>query len=116
MGNLALVDTGLRLAFNAMKDLAQDVTFVSENAGTFDFTTGKAVSQTVNKVVRAVITTTSTATDTVGVSKISLLVKSRDLASLTRCTHIIIQGVTCKIVSASKDTGYVAMFEVIKNG
>jgi hypothetical protein len=108
----ALVENQTRKAFLLARDLAVDATFVKKTATGFNFGTAAVTAGNDGTAVAKVIITE---TEKEG-SKITktFLVKSSDIGALGHYAEVVIQGLTWKMGSPLKDSGFILMTQVYR--
>jgi hypothetical protein len=115
MGWKQLIDSNLLRAFNLVKDLAVDATFVQKSGTTFNFNS-VAVNHasTVNKQAKVVaLNTETTYKDKTMVTKM-IMFKSRDVGDVSAYDKVILAGETWSIGDLVKSNGYIYVFAIHK--
>jgi hypothetical protein len=110
-----LIDSNLVRAFNLLKDLATDVTFVKKSEAAFDFSTMVTSHlTTTNIVVKAIITDSSKKSSSHNSKETTIMFKSKDLGEITLYDSVIINNATWRIGPYIKDSGYIIIAEITK--
>jgi len=112
MSYKALIDSKLTLAFNKLKDLAEDVTFTRNSVASFDFATGDPVTTTDPAVsVKAVVIKDNKKDST---SKLQLLFKSSDVAPMSSFSTVTIDATVYRVGTVIAERNYITLLEVFK--
>lgn len=112
MGRRALIDKGLLLAFKQLGDLKERAEFVSTTS-TFDAATLETVG-TDSSVFASVVPLEKDSKTAEGKSatKLSLLVRSREVPSIVPFAFVRFRGKQWRIGDSITDSGYILQFEV----
>lgn len=112
MSYKALIDSKLNLAFNKLKDLAEDVTFVRKTVDGFDFSTGLPSIQTdPNLEVKAVVIKSKKEKSA---DKIQLLFKSNSAEPFSSFSTVTVNGETYQIGDVLAERQYITLLEAFK--
>jgi hypothetical protein len=115
MSYAGLVDGQLRKAFIMLKDLAKDVTIAKKTIGAFNFVTGQAAVTTDNSVVtRIVITSKEKLSRDRKTVSMDIMLKSKDVGTISDCSTVTIDGVVWKFGAATKDSGFILLTSVYR--
>jgi hypothetical protein len=100
-------------AFDLLKDLATNATFIRKE-GTFDFATGSTeLTNSPNKIIK-VVALESKSND--GKISLKLLVKYQDILDINQFSKVNINGIEYKINSKYESDGFTTIIEVYRNG
>lgn len=115
MGYRQLIDANLTRAFNLVKDLAVDVTFVKKSGTSFDFGAGEVEHKTsLSIATKAVVIDGSKPSKDNNVMKEVIMFKSRDISPVNQYATIIKAGLTWNIGPPIKDDGRIIVLEIYK--
>lgn len=113
MGYNNVIDRSLTKAFNLLKDLAEDMTFVKKNVSDFDFGSGTASTTAQSTVIKAVIIETKKATSTGTVMK-QVMLRISDVGDLGAYDVIIYKSENWRVGNVIKSNGFISVVEMFK--
>lgn len=110
-----LIDSNLRKAFNILKDLAIDATFVRTNSNSFNFATGQATAVTTPNIKTKVVIFDGEEPATKSNLLVKqLLVKAKDVGNIKVFDKVDFESVTWNIGPVIKGTGFIYVIEVFR--
>jgi hypothetical protein len=118
MSYAALINTNLNRAFNLIKDLAQDVSYVKKMGIEFDFGAIEASAGTQTSVVIKTVVIDAIKPERVDsghrpVVK-QIMLKTKDAPDLSSFDHLVIDGAIYKVTPPVRDTGFVTLAAITK--
>jgi hypothetical protein len=115
MGYASTINSAVRLAFDSVKDLAENVTLNKKNSNTFDFgSSTTAASSSTQTIIKAVVVSDKKGSREGNTIKKQLLFKSEDLADITLYDSVVISGQLWSFGQAQNDNGYVTILDVYR--
>jgi len=115
MGYKALVNSQVRSAFNLIKDLAEDVTFVKKLDSSFNFNTLEAkVSSSVSVITKAVVTESKKVSEEHNAMNKLVMLKTQDIGDITAYDTLVLNGQNWKIGTSILSDGFVTIAEIHK--
>ena len=116
MGYKKLINNGLKLAFNSLKDLAEPVILSRKASSGFDFTTGTE-SDTVDTLsAKAVIVTGKGRKGSLGVVSKRALFRKDVVGSLSAYDVLLLDGLTYRIGQEIEDDGFIIALDLYSGG
>ena len=115
MSYAQMADSQLRKAFTLLKDLAREATLTRKSVGAFNFATGSAVVTSDAPVVTKVIPTSKEklSRDRKTIT-MDVMLRSRDVGSVTGYATMVVDGVTWRFGAPIKDTGFILLTTVFR--
>ena len=114
MSYKALVNSNVTLAFNLIKDLAEDVILVKSSDNDFDFETATASEKTVNISTKAVVIKDAKKSKAHNAIKRQVMFKTRNLGDLTAYDRVMIEGKEWRFGPMINNDGYTVLAEVYR--
>lgn len=115
MSYAGLADSQLRRAFIMLKDLAKDVVIAKKTIGAFNFVTGQAAITTDSSVgTKLVITSKEKLSRDRKTVSMDIMLKSKDIGTVSACSTVTIDGVVWKFGSATKDSGFILLTSIYR--
>ncbi len=114
MAYRSLVDTQLRKAFVTVKDLALEAIFQKKNVSGFNFGTGSVNSTNAPPVVAKVVVTKTEKKKSVTTK--TLMVQASDIGELNDYAKVILEGETYSFGAPIKNTGFILILTVFREG
>lgn len=115
MGYNNLIDAKLKMAFNAIKDLAKDAVLTKKNAASFNFGTGSTeLSGTETISTKIVISQTSKKADNRNMLHAEILLKSSEVGDLNSYSTISFDSQTWTFGQIPKNDGFIVMANIYR--
>jgi hypothetical protein len=109
-----LIDSSLNLAFNQLKDLAEDFIYIKKTSSTFDFNTSLVTDTSVTYSAKTVIVGKEKSRKDFGVVSMQLLAKTKEIGNISNFDSVIYNNETWTISDNIKDNGFISLFSVIR--
>ena len=116
MGYKALIDSNLRMAFNQIQDLAEDVILRKSSDNEFDFSTGAMSNNTQDLPIRAVVVKSNKMSHSHNSLKQQLMFASKGLGDLNAYDIVVINAEEWRFGPVINSDGYITYVEVYKEG
>lgn len=113
MGYNTIIEKSLTKAFNLLKDLAVESTFIKKSAGDFDFGTASTAIISQSTLVKIIDIDTSKDTKSGVVTK-QFMLRIADVGELGSYDEIYYKGSNWRIGSVIKSNGYISVVEAFK--
>jgi hypothetical protein len=115
MSYAGMVDGQLRKAFVMLKDLAKDVVIAKKSISAFNFVTGQAAITTDSSVsTKIVITSKEKISRDRKTVSMDIMLKAKDVGSISDCSTVTIDNVVWKFGAATKDSGFILLTSVYR--
>ena len=121
MGYKSLVDSQVTMAFNLLKDLADDVTLNKSSNVSFNFNTGAKEEKSIPTVIKAVVITDDKKSDIHNSIKREVLFKTRSLGDINGYDSMTFENAhdthlngTWKLGPIINNDGYTILAEIYK--
>jgi len=115
MGYAELVRKNVKAAFNAVGNLAIDVTLVKSGGASFDFNSGASEDVTSSSVcARAIIEGVKKTSEKRNVTSKEMMLNYEEVGDITLFDEVIIDGTTWKIGNPIEDDGFTVKAEIYK--
>ena len=116
MSYKALIDRNLTLAFNQIKDLAEDVILKKSSSNDFDFGTGTTSNTVVEKPIKAVVIKSNKMSNSHNGSVREIMFKSKGLGDLNAYDVVSFEGADWRFSTKINSDGYIIHAQVYREG
>lgn len=117
MGYKAIIDSNITLAFNLLRDLAEDVVLNKSSDNNFDFSTGEMAVDRNKKdiaIKAVVIEDNKSGNGTLNAIKRQILFKTRGLGDINAYDKVIISGNEWNFGPMINNDGYTILAEIYR--
>ena len=111
----ALINSNLKLAYNAVKDLAKPVTFTKTASTSFNFTTGAASAVTEGPIsTKAVILSDKKTSSASKVVNREIMFRTTEVGDIKLFDSVTIDNLVWKLGTVVADSGFIIILQIYR--